>query len=59
MQFLRSKTTWLAVLVFAINALSYASALPLTPTQLEGINAVLGLLVFVNRHFLPSTAFQG
>lgn len=55
MNYLKSKTTWLAVLIFAINALTYASQLPLSPTQLEVVNLVLGLLVFVNRHFLPSS----
>ena len=56
MNIIKSKTTWLAVIVFVINALTYAQGLPLSPTQLEGINALLGILVFVNRHFLPSSS---
>lgn len=56
---LKSKTTWLAILVVLINCLSYAQQLPLNENQLEGINLLLGVLVFINRHFLPSSSFKG
>lgn len=56
MTYLKSKTTWLAVILFAINGLTMASQLPLTGTQLELVNLVLGALVFVNRHYLRSYA---
>lgn len=57
MQYLKSKTTWLSVLLLAINALSFAQTLPLTQTQLEGVNAILAVLVFINRHYVKK--FQG
>lgn len=52
---LKSKTTWLAVLLFVINGLQFAQTLLLTTAQMEVINVVLGMLVFINRHYLPSS----
>ena len=52
---LSSKTTWLSVVLFSINALEYFQTLSLTPQHLQEINTVLGILVFINRHYLPSS----
>lgn len=49
-----SKTTWLAVLMFLINILQFAQTLTLSTEQLELVNSILGIAVFINRHYLPT-----